>query len=130
MINTKEISLETLVRYAKRVLETPFWFPTLETDTDYARLHDDHDGTCEGSLHVHIDRMGDVFVHIQSRTRESGGFSPEFRMTDHLRFRIHGGGGMSQRTRSALMILAEAIRLDNEEVPTGDPAKNRPEKVY
>lgn len=34
-----------------------------------------------------------------------------------LRFRTFGGGGLSPRTRNALMILAEAIRRDKEERP-------------
>lgn len=34
-----------------------------------------------------------------------------------LMFRSYDGGGKSQRVRNALMILALAIKLDNEEYP-------------
>jgi hypothetical protein len=40
----------------------------------------------------------------------------EERPSSALRFRMPGnGGGLSSRTRIDLLILAEAIRLDNEE---------------
>jgi len=103
-----------------RVLENPFWIPTLHSDTNYGRLHDDHDGTYEGTLNVHFDWMGDAFVFI-------AGPRDKPQALCYLRFRTHGGGGMSLRTRNALMILAEAIQLDNEDLPAAGPFKNRPQ---
>lgn len=83
------------------LLEESIWLPTVETDTAYLRQHDDTDGGSTGFLMVTFDRMGDAYVSIDD--------------SEWLRFRTYGGGGASLRTRAALMILAEAIRLDNAE---------------
>ncbi|MES2315021.1 MAG: hypothetical protein V4524_03765 [Patescibacteria group bacterium] len=115
-----QLSLDRLLKDTKRIINANFWIPQLNSDTSYARIHDDHDGTNEGTLAVYFDSMGDAFVSIQSRDRGPG----RQQFSDMLRFRTFGGGGMSLRTRNALMILAEAIRLDNEERPLGDPVKN------
>lgn len=85
----------------KQALETPYWLDTVEGETAYRRQHDDTDGGTEGVLQVFFDKMGDAHVSIDN--------------SHWLRYRTYGGGGVSLRTRTALMILAEAIRLDNEE---------------
>lgn len=85
----------------KKLLETPFWISNLQTDTIYQRNHDDHDGRPQGGLKVIFDCNGDGYIGVDR--------SP------FLRFRTWFGGGNSQRTRTALMILAEAIRLDNQD---------------
>lgn len=87
----------------RKVLETPYWPITLETDTEYRRQHDDHDGDPKGGLMVTVDRMGDVYI-----ATDRGPW---------LRFRTFGGGGRSERTRAALLVLAEGIRLDNSDHP-------------
>jgi len=56
---------------------------------------------------VIFDRMGDAYLSTGSGK--------------DIRFRTYGGGGMSLRTRAALLILAEAIRLDNEDRPIDMP---------
>jgi len=99
----KEISTEKLIEYAHLVLENPFWIPELETMKNYQRLHDDHDGTFDGKIIVTIDPMGDIHIGTD-RTR-------------WLRFRNSDGGGLSLKVRNALMILALAIKLDNEKFP-------------
>lgn len=86
----------------KSFLDKLHWLPTLKSMETYARLHDDHDGTFEGVLLVTFGQDGDAHI----TTTESG-----------LRFRTFMGGGRSKYTRMALMVLAEAIRLDNEENP-------------
>lgn len=88
---------------SKKLLEASFWPDALRAETGYRRLHDDHDGTYQGWLGVYFDRMGDAYLSIDG--------SPA------LRFRTWGGGGMSERTRNALVLLAEAIRMDNEDRP-------------
>ena len=88
-------------KQAKRLLESHFWLQTVESDTAYRRQHDDTDGGTLGVLQVTFDRMGDAYVSIDK--------------SEWLRFRTGGGGGASLRTRTALMLLAEAIRLDNAE---------------
>jgi len=60
----REVSTERLLKDTKRVLEQPFWIPTVKTDTIYARTHDDHDGTFTGKIYVQVDMMGDIFVQI------------------------------------------------------------------
>lgn len=94
----------------KRVVEEPYWLPTLNTHAEYRRQHDDHDGEPKGGLMVMIDQMGDIYVATDNHP--------------WLRFRTYGGGGNSLRTRQALMILAEAIRLDNEDQPRSIPSSD------
>lgn len=103
----KILSTETLIKQTQNVLEQPFWIPTLETNTNYSRTHDDHDGTFTGKINIFIDEMGDIFLILDKPQN----------FTNSLRFRTYGGGGNSLRVRNALMILAEAIRLDNLEKP-------------
>ncbi len=90
----------------KEVLEGYFWLPDIKTTEWYTRLHDDHNGTHLGQIQVMFDPNGDAYVSIIGDIHER---SPT------LRFRMPGsGGGLSPRTRVALLILAEAIRLDEE----------------
>ncbi|MCX6795960.1 MAG: hypothetical protein NTW06_00490 [Candidatus Falkowbacteria bacterium] len=104
----KELSLEELMKNVHRVLETPFWIPELSSETIYSRLHDDHDGTLEGRVSIEFNRHGDAWIDIDTRSGPA------------LRFRTLGGGGRSPRTRNALMLLALAMKLDNEEKPDPD----------
>lgn len=83
------------------ILETHFWLPTLKTREVYSRTHDDCDGDQSQQLSLIIDQEGDVHIFPNKS----------------LRFRTGMGGGGSLRTRNALLILAEAIRLDHEDVP-------------
>lgn len=87
----------------RQMLESYFWPPALRPNVRYQRLHDDHDGTQEGWLSITIGEDGDAWVGADGM---------------ELRFRMPmTGGGASPRTRTALVILAEAIRLDNEQRP-------------
>lgn len=97
---------EDVARQVRELLESFFWLPGLQPNTRYSRLHDDHDGERNGHITVLIGEDGDAWV---SPIDENG---------DGLRFRMpFTGGGASARVRAALIILAEAIRLDNEESP-------------
>ena len=88
----------------KRLLENPTWPEGLEARTMYERQHDDTDGKDEGYLRVVIADDGDAWVSMD--------------VAHHgLRYRTYQGGGSSLRVRAALLILAQAIRLDNEERP-------------
>lgn len=99
------IEAEILTKWAKRILEHPFWLQELRSETTYERVQDDHDGRKEGRLRVSFTRDGDAWV--------SSDFFPR-----SMRFRMPGGGGgMSPRVRAALMILAYAIDLDNKSYP-------------
>ncbi len=105
MSNNTEIDRDELVSWTRKIIESPFWIPDLETMVPYERIQDDHDGTKEGRMILQISTDGDVWF-----------------MTDKhhpsMRFRMPGiGGGMSPRVRNALMILAFAIKLDNQEIP-------------
>ncbi len=90
------------------LLESDFWIDTLKPDEIHQRLPDDTDGETglEHRLQVYIAQDTDVHVFLPD------GMSS-------LRFRNYFGGGRSQRVRNALMVLAEAIRRDNEERPQG-----------
>lgn len=86
------------------LLDEPFWLSSLDAERCYyARQHDDTDGKPDGVLAVTFGPDGDAYVSID--------FHPT------LRFRTWTGGGSSPRTRNALIVLAEAIRLDNEDRP-------------
>lgn len=98
--------MKDLAKTIHRLLDEPFWLSSLNADAGYyARQHDDTDGKPDGVLAVTFGPDGDAYVSID--------FYPT------LRFRTEVGGGSSQRTRNALIILAEAIRLDNLDRPQG-----------
>ncbi len=101
-----EVSQERLMKDLRRILENPFWIDSLETNTTYSRLHDDRDGTKTGSINVIFSEDGDTWIKIE---HEIPGGS--------LRFRNDFGGGESLRVRNALIMLALAIDLDNQERP-------------
>ena len=98
-------SAERLIKDARRVLKHPFWIPELKVGETFERIHDDHDGKFTGRLIVEFSPDGDAWVTTD------GHHGPP------LRFRGFIGGGYSQRVRNALMILALAIKLDNEKKP-------------
>lgn len=104
-----EPSNEQLAKRARALLETPFWVPELESETTYQRLNDDHDGKFEGIIQVGFTRHGDATI------------GTDLHHGPVLRFRTPNGGGQSERVRTALMLLAYAIKLDNEERPIADP---------
>ena len=86
-------------RAIRKLLDNLPWPEGLEAKT-YSRLHDDHDGEETGRLVVSISHDGDTWV---TTTRGS------------LRFRTATGGGCSVRVRNALVLLALAIQIENEE---------------
>lgn len=96
----KEVSIERLVKDVRRVLENPFWIPDLMLEKSYERLHDDHDGSGIGVLNVTFLPNGDATISIENGKP--------------LRFRNYSGGGLSLRVFNALMLLAWAIKLDNQ----------------
>ncbi len=97
----KTISMERLVKDARRVLENPFWIPGL-SDESYGIIPDDDDGNEERILSVtFLPHTGDVTISI-------GNHPP-------ARFRDSFGGGKKLRVRNALMLLAWAIELDKKE---------------
>jgi hypothetical protein len=89
----------------RRLLRQPFWPKDVKTMQPYHRLHDDHDGTQKGVLIINFSEDGDAWVTIDDHTHTP------------LRFRHPLGGGRSPHTYAALLYLAEAIRLDNENDP-------------
>jgi len=105
-------SQEKIAKIAHELLDAPFWLQELDTTTEYSRLHDDHDGSGEGRIAVSIDGHGDIYFHTDVAFKD-------------LRFRTHAGGGRSLRTRTALLLLALAIKLDGEERPDPTFKKNK-----
>ena len=92
-------------RAVARALMPDYWPQTLDTRHGYTRRQDDTDGRRDHAqnLEVMIGPDGDCWL-------TAGGGQT-------LRFRTWAGGGLSVRTRQALLVLAEAIRLDNEDRP-------------
>ena len=92
----------------KALLELPFWPPTLDTKTSYTRFEDD---SRLGTINVQFTQDGDGWIVILCEQDPN-----ECKIS--MRFRMPMiGGGQSPRVRNALLILAEAIRMDNLEHP-------------
>lgn len=91
------------------VLEDNFWIEAIDIGKIYERNQDDIDGEDNSTqyLSLFFDSSGNSDIHII--------IHPGKYRT--LRFRLPVGGGKSERTRKALMIVAEAIRRDNEKNP-------------
>lgn len=96
----------TTERMVRRFLERPTWLQTIDTRTNYARVHDDNDGDRRERLVLIFGPDGDAHLWVEGEQP-----SPA------LRFRNGSGGGRSLRTHAALMILAEAMRLDELQDP-------------
>jgi len=108
MDSSKE-SISTLKKHRENIdqvrelLEQPFWPETIQSNERYFITHDDNGGDRSKGLEVAISVDGDVWIDTTC-------LNP----FEACRFRTHAGGGRNQRVRNALLILAEAIRLDNE----------------
>lgn len=92
----------------------PHWPKGIEANTLY-RIPCDDKGRNGGSwLQLFVANDGDVHVSMQDweEIGEEGSRPDPF---PSIRIRTLPGGGRSLRTRQALLWLAEAIRLDNEE---------------
>ena len=87
----------------KKILENPTWIDEIESNTLY-QIEDDDSPSGEAFLQIVFSNDGDAWVHQIS--------DPTFKS---IRKRTHQGGGRDVRTRYALMILAYAMKLDNEE---------------
>lgn len=101
----KEFTPQQIQQGMNAVLEGEFWLPSIVPDNFYTRRQDDTDGQSgpQQELQVTFSRDGDAWVLLGDMQT--------------LRFRSYFGGGQSLRVRNALMVLAEAIRRDNEESP-------------
>ncbi len=89
------------------LLDAEFFPAAIKTDIGYQRYGDD---TCLGSITVGFLQDGDGLVEIDSQ------LDPDELTLIH-RFRTFFGGGQSDRVRKALLILALAIQMDNDERP-------------
>ena len=84
------------------LLGRDFFPETLEHVVSYSAQTDDTDGDeGVGILSVTFGPDGDAHVNIGFR--------------EQCRFRTYHGGGHHPKVRTALMILAEAMRLEQEE---------------
>jgi len=97
-------------KLACKLLETPFWPDGIDTRTRYFRTHDDCDGEMHKGISVLFSEDGDSWVRT---------------CPDGCRFRTYGGGGMSLRVRNAMLLLALAIKMDNEERPQQPPQEDK-----
>jgi hypothetical protein len=91
---------------AIKLLESPFWPAELEVNKIYTRTHDDCDGKMEEKINIGFTIDGDAWISTYAHRAPM------------MRFRMPIiGGGRSPRTRNALLLLALAMKLDNEEKP-------------
>jgi hypothetical protein len=93
-----------------RLLDTPFWPDTLDSNEVYRTKSDDNPRCEESFLTVVFGNDGDAWVQVLSQ------IDPDADMysTSH-RFRTYAGGGRRLRIRNALLFLARAIQLDQAE---------------
>ena len=87
----------------KEILENPFWINGLESNVLY-QTEDDDSPPNEAWLQIVFSNDGDAWVHKLADCPMKS-----------IRKRTYAGGGKDLRTRQALMILAFAIKLDNDE---------------
>ena len=99
-------TMDKLQQTIRSVLEQPFWLPDLKPGEHYFRTHDDCEGELQNGIKVIFSEDGDAWVETTS----------EPFTTCRYRMPIIGGG-RSPRVRNALLILALAIKLDNEDDP-------------
>lgn len=104
-IDLTDLTPEELESHVKCLLDNLPWLSSLKPEIDYEREHDDTDGSIGENLSIVFGCNGDVAIRA---TKEN---------LTALRFRTFNGGGHSLRVINALMILALAIQLDNEEFP-------------
>ena len=90
----------------RALVETPFWPRLLETGVSYTRLGDDTSSKISVAIAPDADAWITVFSDLDP---EEASFSQ--------RFRSGFGGGESERVRNALLVLALAIKLENEARP-------------
>lgn len=96
----------------EKLLQAIPWPEILSSQVLYSRLHDDHDGDYQGEIRLSFSPDGDAWIETTNN-----------RLGGSLRFRTTFGGTMSPRVRNALVILAFAIKMDNEERPIVQPPK-------
>ena len=91
----------------------PCWPEGLEPRKHYEVPCDDKGRNGGSWLRVYIDDQGDVFLSMQDwEDIPDGRPSPN----PSMRIRTYFGGGRHQRTRQALLWLADAIRRDTDEL--------------
>jgi len=92
-----------------KVLDSLYWHDAwldVPPNSGQKRFEDD---SVDGNLTVIFSIDGDAWIET---------FTPRNQLRRSLRFREPStGGGQSSRVRKALMILAMAIKADNEENP-------------
>jgi len=103
------IFLEEQMKHIDKVLASVDWeeaWKEVGTSDSQTRKEDD---SYSGSITVVFSVDGDAWI----------GFNPDPEEFSHrsFRFRTSGGGGRSLRVRKALMVLAMAIKADNEDDP-------------
>lgn len=102
------MSINPKLEQIRELLETPFWPESLAPRTQYLRYCDD---TRKGGISVVFGDDGDGWIDVYQH------IDPDD-FNGSVRFRMPmTGGGQSPRVRNALLILAEAIRLDNLDQP-------------
>lgn len=104
--------------FEERVLR-PYWPPGLEEGRFYRFLCDDKGADGGTWFQVLVANDGDCHLSAQDweDIREEGSKPRPFAS---IRCRTGVGGGQHRRTRQALLWLARAIQLDNEELGRGD----------
>lgn len=93
----------------------PHWPDGLETMVLYEFRCDDDSPDELSQLRVSISDDGDVWVGM-SAIEDVRGEQPYSNPHPSVRCRTGIGGGRHRRTRQALLWLAKAIQLDNEEL--------------
>lgn len=91
----------------RAVFDHPFWLRDLSPSDCYTRYEDD---SPTGFIRVMFSDDSDAWIEVISDP------DPDDNNLA-MRFRTYFGGGQSLRVRNALLLLALAIKLDNEKHP-------------
>jgi hypothetical protein len=102
----QHLLLENSTEVLRAVVEGNYWPAGLRVGEPYCRVGDDTNGNIAVSFPIDADG----WISILSR------LDPEEPTLSH-RFRCAFGGGESLRVRNALLVLALAIKLDNDAHP-------------
>jgi len=103
---TKRLLQENEGEVLKAMMEHPFWPRALELQKSYTRIGDDTSGKVSVAFAPDADAWVEIWSHLDPQEH---GFAH--------RFRCAFGGGESLRVRNALLMLALAIKLDNDAFP-------------
>lgn len=106
------------------------WPQGLEVGKFYEIPCDDDGHSLEAKLKVLVAQDGDVHISTTKLRQFKSKGELQLDGLPSVRIRNRAGGGRNLRTRQALLWLAEAIRLDNQDNPANELAASELPKTH